>query len=288
MRENNCNVNYLTNRYHRRYLLNRKFQTLDLETVTDDNGVLHPVLVSWSTDLPKEDSGFRLRRVKQGSKSNIKYIPKGRNKYNDISTHRQYEGEYVKTLAKGLMQDSNDFLVEWLYYYILLRANHGVTYFSHNGGRFDHIYILKALTVLIKDPHQNIKILKINNSIVSIDVWVSPRVKISFKDSYPLLGRQSLDKVSGFLCKNFQKLKVDIMKLNFTNYREPVFLKYVEMDVLSLKEALRCYQKMIEDSFGVNPLQCYTISELSMVVYRKCFYQAQFKIGNVRNTKIIS
>lgn len=156
---------------------------------------------------------------------------------------------------------------------------------AHNGGRFDNIFILKALVGIIKNPEQNIKVLQVNNSIVKITVRISKNAKVIFQDSYPILGRQSLKKTGLALNKKYFKKDVDICDMNKNNYFSAYFREYLIYDVLTLKESLEVYQKNIFAKFGVNPLACVSISELSMLIYRKCFYSSKNRVGNAQNLK---
>lgn len=156
---------------------------------------------------------------------------------------------------------------------------------AHNGGRFDNIYILKALSGIIKNPEQNIKILQINNSIVKITVRISKNVKVIFQDSYPILGRQSLKKTGLALNRKYFKQDVNLSDMRVHNYFSEYFREYLIFDVLTLKECLEVYEHNIREKFGINPLTCISISELSMVIYRKCFYDNKKMIGNGQNIK---
>src|SRR5258706_700911 len=171
----------------------------------------------------------------------------------------------------------------------------GYTFYAHNLGRFDSIFILKALIT-----NKNILITPIwkDNSILSLSIKYN-NIKISILDSlqlipeslnnilksfdcitqkgqfpYSFVNKENLyyvgDKPSKIYYNNISDLDYESITINNWDLKKEA-LNYLRSDVEGLLEALIKFNINIYNKYNLNITKYKTISSLALAVYRSSY-----------------
>jgi len=173
-----------------------------------------------------------------------------------------YEGRYSQPISfydlKRPRGDNPGFIDRFLKY-VLGRRYRGWTFYAHNGGRFDFLFLAEWL----KFRGLKVRIIPRDSTIISVSAYPIKNQwhKVMFRDSYALMNH-SLDK----LTKDFdvEHKKLDFMpeeKDNRVKYKylyeelfkkgDPLFFKYAYNDCLGLYEVLKDFYSTIEENHGL-------------------------------------
>jgi hypothetical protein len=170
--------------------------------------------------------------------------------------------------------------------YIIRPLNTNTVYWAHNGGRFDSLFILKALLMLgFKDDDLEL----INNK----GVWLSIKVHfkstsgktkywVEFRDSYQLLPCSLKDLCTSFKISDIlgmDKGSMDHALISKLNYIKNLKLIYhhVTSDVKVLSHILSIFRDRYFKDYNLDPLKCLTLSQLTFKCFRKNFYEVKDK-----------
>ncbi len=142
--------------------------------------------------------------------------------------------------------------------------------YLHNMSKFDGVFILQLMSLLLKNKiikDSDIKIIDRNNVFYEINM-----AGIKFRDSYQLLP-SSLDSLAkSFL--NESKLEIDY---NFTfetvRFKFDSIIKYCMQDVRLLLDVLTKFQQVMLKLFDIDCMRCMTISSLAFKLIRTNYIQ---------------
>lgn len=117
------------------------------------------------------------------------------------------------------------------------RSPHGPVY-AHNGGNFDHLYVLKWLIKFIPEAH--IEIVPTQSSILLMTVKIGKR-KYEFRDSMRLM-MAGLDAIAKALLGKGKLENIDYETLHL----DPRRYEYLKRDCVSLYDCLTKFKQTIE------------------------------------------
>jgi len=154
--------------------------------------------------------------------------------------------EYIDFWDSDCLKDSLDFL------YDNREAFDGYTFYAHNGGKYDVLFLLKELFKQADDGRFNIPHPPTNQDgcYIHLKLYIGEHCSITFHDSLRIFGP---DSSLESLCKDFdvehKKLTEtvshdDITIDNWRDYR-PQLKKYLEYDCKGLLEVMRDFTKQV-------------------------------------------
>jgi hypothetical protein len=146
------------------------------------------------------------------------------------------------------------------------------TFYAHNGGRFDLVFLLRD--VLIDNKNVVIsesKLLELNSSIIGMTIMYKGH-KIHFKDSLRMF-TVSLKKITKDFNVASQKGDIDHRSINRYTFGDKAeeIMKYLKNDVRGLLEVLTIHNKNVFEQFKINITSCYTSASLSKNIYNTCY-----------------
>lgn len=156
---------------------------------------------------------------------------------------------------------------EWVAH-ILARHNEGQVWYCHNGGEFDYKYLLDALRRYQRqDPKLKFQPITQGNSGRMIGIVMRRgHHRTELRDSFALVS-SSLEKFAGQYSAGAMKLKgkIDFSTEEF-DPSNPDHMSYLDNDVLSLRDALLGFFKIVDEYFDVDC--AWTIAATAMRAWR--------------------
>lgn len=166
-----------------------------------------------------------------------------------------YDGERYETFHRQTKTESYHGIIKRFLKHITNKRYSGYTWYAHNGGKFDFLFILED----IMDSGFQFQILETNGSIISIDI-ITRNGKITIADSYHLL-RASLKALTESFNVAHKKKDYDVMK--GVSWHDKKLMQYLENDCIGLYECLVSFRKIL----GVSKLRL-TIASQALQVFR--------------------
>lgn len=172
--------------------------------------------------------------------------------------------------------DSTSWLGNFIKSFLLKPCYHRFLFYAHNGGRFDILFIVKAL-LKIGIKSTDIKILKRKDRWLLLRVYFYSESKktkyyIEFRDSYALLP-ESLSNLG----KDFKMSLLVNKKINFEHdkindqnymcYKEEI-LEYLENDIELLYYIIHKFQELVYQNYNIDVLNCLTIAQIGVKLFR--------------------
>lgn len=146
------------------------------------------------------------------------------------------------------------------------------TFYAHNGGRFDLVFLLRDVLIDNKNVViQESKLLELHSSIIGMTILYKGH-KIHFKDSLRMF-TVSLKKITKDFQVDSQKGDIDHRSINRETFRDKAeeIMKYLKNDVRGLLEVLTIFSKIVFEQFKINITSCYTSASLSKNIYNTCY-----------------
>jgi len=223
-----------------------------------------------------------------------------------IGHHQVYAGGWVvKNNSQSFYikpNETSEQLVNRLFLSILMNPNfNGYTFYVHNLGRFDSVFIIKSLIT-----NKSIKLIPIwkDNSIISLKIKFN-KIEITLLDSLQLISGSLKDILISFECEAkkgyfpYSFVNKDnlyyigdkpskfyfnvIPDLEYNNIQNTNWdlkketLKYLKSDVLGLFEVITKFSNIIYNKYQLNITKFKTLPGLALAVYRSSYLPEHLK-----------
>lgn len=223
------------------------FHTLDIETMGDSKNIQFPVAISiCGRDFSKL---FIIKLI-------------------DNLTNKD---ELLKSTSDNL----------WLEFFNYIdNLENKTTFFVHNLGSFDGLFLYKAISLHFK-PHQVKTIIDHHNKFITITLKLKNGNTITWLDSYRIFPVSLKD-----LCKTFkvegktQEYNQKFNSLDLFNNESLLeeFKEYSLQDSIALYQALEKAQQIYVENYGVDICTIFSTSSLSLKIFRLKFLKEDIPV----------
>lgn len=188
--------------------------------------------------------------------------------------------KYIVLLLKPQELDPQSWLIIVLKEWIFVPKNDKHVFWVHNDKKLNYYFLIEVLIKL--GLKENLKILIQDGSWISIKVYFNlpnrrKTYMVEFRDSYKLLPQSLNDLAKAFDLKI--QLDFDHFKINENNYfqHSDEIYKYLKESIEILYPLLENFQNKIYDNSKVDPLQCLSLSQVALRIFRTKYYKGDNK-----------
>jgi len=174
-------------------------------------------------------------------------------------------------LFKGY--DCIDQFIQWL------PTTNSRCVFAHNGGSYDHLYMMRSSLPLFTDAKKNA------GNFKEIQFTYEDR-EYSLRDSINFMKMSLKDMNDAMKNTQYKKLKCDsIKKIREKHMEDEEFIRYLKHDVMGMAESLISFEKSMNE-FNLSITTSITLSGASMTFWRNAFpYYKKLRIPVKRSLK---
>jgi len=194
-----------------------------------------------------------------------------------ITDELNYEKYYYRQFelkSDGISPCENFFK----FLYVNIRMFQGFTFYGHNAGKFDTIFLLNEYLLHNNDLWTIENMIEVEGSIIGIKVFTvhnDLKYTITFMDSFKVAPMSLEDLCSNLKTKN-KKMSghVNLENLTIENYRtfSASLGEYLKYDCLSLCECVSMLAQTVYNENGLNMTKCYTAPSLALKSFWKNYY----------------